>query len=93
MKFVMLEFENGEERLAWCNLGEGGKPPERAHQGEVELAKKQNEDRKQRVLAEKKRNGFAQHRKAKAQHRAATPAMVKVAEYTTPDGVRYTVWR
>lgn len=93
MRFTTLEFENGEERLAWCNLGEGGKPPERAHQVEVDVEKAQAERRKLKVLAEKKRGGFKQHRQHLAQHRETTPNVVKVAEYTTPDGVRYTVWR
>lgn len=93
MKFVMLEFENGEERLSWGNLGESSRPPERQHNLETEVEKAQAERRKLKVLAEKKRGGFKQHRQHLAQHKAATPAMVKVAEYTTPDGVRYTIWQ
>lgn len=89
-----MNYENGDEmagRPVWGNLGEGGKPPQRAHHLEKIVSGVSRERKKLKALELKKKNGFADARKERAYHKATQvlePLMVVVLD----DGTRLSLF-
>jgi hypothetical protein len=99
MKLAFLEFENGEQRLVWGNLGEHTKPPQREHNLEVDVAKAQRERRKLKALARNKACGFVgnhkgqkQPRRGKTKPKQQTVELEKLIGVVDSDGVHTSLW-